>query len=105
MTPYTLLISTVGPREEAQKIARELVERKLAACVNIVGPIESIYSWEGNIDTAQEFMLLIKTEGTRFDEISSALKELHSYTVPELIQVPIENGLPAYLDWISSSIR
>jgi periplasmic divalent cation tolerance protein len=72
--------------------------------VNIVGPIESIYRWKGEIENSQEFMLLMKTESDRFDRVREAVKALHSYEVPEVIQVPIENGLPAYLEWISGSV-
>jgi periplasmic divalent cation tolerance protein len=101
---YSLIISTVSSRDEAQHIARALVDRKLVACVNIVGPIESIYRWKGEIENSQEFMLLMKTESDRFDRVREAVKALHSYEVPEVIQVPIENGLPAYLEWISGSV-
>jgi len=101
---YSLIISTASSRDEAQHIARALVDRKLVACVNIVGPIESIYRWKGEIENSQEFMLLMKTESDRFDRVREAVKALHSYEVPEVIQVPIENGLPAYLEWISGSV-
>jgi len=101
---YSLIISTVSSRDEAQHIARALVDRKLVACVNIVGPIESIYRWKGEIENSQEFMLLMKTESDRFDRVREAVKALHSYEVPEVIQVPIENGSPAYLEWISGSV-
>jgi periplasmic divalent cation tolerance protein len=101
---YSLIISTAFSRDEAQHIARALVDRKLVACVNIVGPIESIYRWKGEIENSKEFMLLMKTESDRFDRVREAVKALHSYEVPEVIQVPIENGLPAYLEWISGSV-
>jgi len=101
---YSLIISTASSRDEAQHIARALVDRKLVACVNIVGPIESIYRWKGEIENSKEFMLLMKTESDRFDRVREAVKALHSYEVPEVIQVPIENGLPAYLEWISGSV-
>ncbi len=101
---YSLILSTASSRDEAQSIARALVDRKLVACVNIVGPIESIYRWKGEVENTQEFMLLMKTESDRFDRIREAVKSLHSYEVPEVIQIPIENGWPAYLEWISESI-
>jgi periplasmic divalent cation tolerance protein len=104
MGTYKLLISTVSSREEAHTIAKALVSERLAACVNIAGEVESVYRWNGDVEKAQEFMMLIKTTGDRFGAVMERLKELHSYEVPELIQVPIENGLPEYLEWISESV-
>jgi periplasmic divalent cation tolerance protein len=101
---YSLILSTASSKDEAQHIARALVERKLVACVNIIGPIDSIYRWKGEVETAQEFLLLMKTDSEWFERVRDAVKSLHSYEVPEVIQVPVENGLPAYLQWISTSI-
>lgn len=101
---YRLLLSTASSREEAQSIASALVERRLAACVNTVGPIESCYRWKGAVETAQEFLLLIKTTTERIPELKKAIVGLHSYDVPELIEFQIEGGLQAYLDWISESV-
>jgi periplasmic divalent cation tolerance protein len=105
MPDYRLLLSTAGTREEAQLIARALVERRLAACANIVGPIESVYRWKGEVEESQEFLLLIKTTADLFPKIQGAIRKLHSYEVPELIQLPIETGLPSYLKWISENIE
>jgi periplasmic divalent cation tolerance protein len=102
---YSLILSTASGKDEAQHIARALVERKLVACVNIIGPIDSIYRWKGEVESAQEFLLLMKTDSDLFDRVRDAVKSLHSYEVPEVIQVPVENGLPAYLQWISTSIE
>jgi len=102
---FTLILSTASSKEEAQEIARALVDRRLVACVNIVGPIDSIYRWKGEVENSQEFLLLMKTEGDRFEEVQEAIKGLHSYEVPEVVQVPIEKGLPAYLEWISESVK
>lgn len=101
---YSLVLSTASSRDEAQEIARTLVERRLVACVNIVGPIDSIYRWKGEVESAQEFLLLIKTEAEKFESVREAVKSLHSYEVPEVVQISIENGLPAYLTWISESV-
>ena len=102
---FTLILSTASSKEEAQESARALVDRRLVACVNIVGPIDSIYRWKGEVENSQEFLLLMKTEGDRFEEVQEAIKGLHSYEVPEVVQVPIEKGLPAYLEWISESVK
>jgi periplasmic divalent cation tolerance protein len=101
---YSLILSTASAKEEAQEIARTLVERKLVACVNIVGPIESIYRWKGEVENSQEFLLLIKTESGKFEAVREAIQALHSYEVPEVVQIPIENGLRSYLTWITESV-
>ena len=101
---HSLILSTTSTKDEAQNIAKVLVERKLVACVNIVGPIESIYRWKGEVENAQEFLMVIKTEAGRFAEVRDAIKGMHSYEVPELIEVSIENGSADYLKWISESI-
>ena len=101
---YSLIFSTASSKDEAQHIARALVEQKLVACVNIIGPMDSIYRWKGEIESAQEFLLMMKTESERFERVRDAVKSLNSYEVPEVMQVSVENGLPAYLQWISTSI-
>ncbi len=101
---YTMIISTASSKDEAQEIAQALVDRKLVACVNLVGPIESVYRWKGQVESAQEFLLLMKTQADRFECVRDAIRQMHSYEVPEIIQVPIENGLPAYLTWISENV-
>ncbi len=102
---YSLLLSTTSSKDEAQSIAQTLVERKLVACVNIVGPITSVYRWKGAIEDSQEFLLLMKTDSQKFNEVRDALKALHSYEVPELVELSIENGIPSYLNWIAESLR
>jgi periplasmic divalent cation tolerance protein len=105
VTAQQLLISTAPSREEATGLARELLSRRLAACVNVVGPIQSIYRWKGEVEEAQEFLLLIKTTAERAAAVREAIVELHSYDVPELIQLSIESGLPEYLRWIGDSVK
>lgn len=105
MTDKRIVLSTVSNADEARAIARALVEKQLAACVNILGPIESIYRWKGEIEEAQEFLLLIKTTADHLLRLREELERLHSYEVPECIALPIESGLPAYLDWISESVK
>src|SRR5208282_4627650 len=105
MTDKRLVLTTCGSREEARSIAHTLVERQLAACVNIVPQIESVYRWKGEVETAAEFMLLIKTTAEAFSDLRATLIEVHSYELPECIEIPIENGSEAYLTWIGESVR
>jgi periplasmic divalent cation tolerance protein len=105
MTDKRLLMTTTSSREEATTLATELVSRRLAACVNILGPVSSVYRWQGEIERSDEFLLLIKSTEKRAHAIQEALRELHSYELPELISLPIEAGLEAYLEWIADSVR
>jgi periplasmic divalent cation tolerance protein len=105
MTDKRLMLTTASSREEANTIASELVSRRLAACVNIVGPIASVYHWQGEVERAEEFLLLIKSTEAQFHPIREAINELHSYEVPELISLTIEAGMESYLDWIAVSVR
>jgi periplasmic divalent cation tolerance protein len=100
MADEKLIISTAGSQEEASRIARALVEEKLAACVNIVGPIQSVYRWQGKIDTAPEFLMLIKTTGAMSGVAITRIRELHSYDLPEAIEMNIDGGSSEYLKWI-----
>ena len=83
MTDKRLVLTTAGSEEEARKIAHALVERKLAACVNIVPQIESVYRWQGKVESAREWLLLIKTTSEKFSVVRDAIRELHSYDLPE----------------------
>jgi periplasmic divalent cation tolerance protein len=105
MTDKRIVLSTASSEEEARKIARHLVERQLAACVNIVPQIESVYRWQGKVEEAREWLLLIKTTSERFPAVRDALLELHSYDVPECIAIAAEDGSAGYLDWIGESVK
>jgi periplasmic divalent cation tolerance protein len=105
MTDKILVLTTAGSKEEARKIGRALVERLLAACVNIVPQVGSIYRWEGEIEEAEEFMLLVKTTRSAFTRVRDAIRELHSYDLAECICVPIEEGSVEYLSWIGQSVK
>jgi periplasmic divalent cation tolerance protein len=105
MTDKRLILTTVSSREEANTIASELVSRRLAACVNILGPISSVYRWQGAVESSEEFLLLIKSTEAQFRPIQDALDELHSYQLPELISFTIEAGAEPYLDWIAASVH
>jgi periplasmic divalent cation tolerance protein len=105
MTDKVLVLTTAGNENEAQKIARGLVEGKLAACVNIVPRIQSVYRWEGKLETSEEYLLLIKTTSDRIAEVQAAVRELHSYELPEFVVISIEGGSEEYLNWIEESVR
>jgi periplasmic divalent cation tolerance protein len=105
MTDKILVLTTASSKEEARKLGRALVERLLAACVNIVPQVGSIYRWEGEIEGAEECMLIIKTTRSAFARVRDAIRELHSYEVPECICVAIEEGTVEYLSWIGQSVK
>ena len=105
MTDKRIVLTTCASLEEARKIAHALIERRLAACVNIVPQVESVYRWQGNVETATEWLLVIKTAAAVFARLRDALSELHSYETPECIAIAIEDGSAAYLDWIGESVR
>ncbi|MFY9559097.1 MAG: divalent-cation tolerance protein CutA [Terriglobales bacterium] len=104
MTDKRLVLTTCSSPEEARRIAQELVERRLAACVNIVPQIESVYRWEGEVETATEWLLVIKTTANAFKQLRDAIGKLHSYDLPECIEIAIEDGSAAYLEWIAGSV-
>jgi len=103
MTNARIVLTTAGSQEEARKIAHALVERRLAACVNIVPQVESIYRWQDKVETTEESLLLIKTQTELFDRVSNAVKELHSYDLPECVMLEVAAGSPEYLDWIAKN--
>lgn len=105
MTDKRLVLSTVASNEEARVIAGALIEKGLAACVNIIGPIQSIYRWKGAVEDSQEYLMLIKTTAATLPRLRDELKQLHSYEVPECIEIAVEDGLPAYLEWIGESVK
>ncbi len=105
MTDKRVVLTTCGSLEEARHIAQTLVERRIAACVNIVPGVESTYLWKGEIETANEWLLVIKTTEGAFERLRLALKELHSYEVPECIELAVTDGSEAYLDWIGESVK
>jgi periplasmic divalent cation tolerance protein len=105
MTDKTIVLSTAGSQDEARKIARHLVQQQLAACVNIIPHIESIYRWQGEMESSAEWLLLIKTTHQKFASVQDAIRRLHSYDLPECIAIAIEDGSSAYLDWIGESLK
>jgi len=95
-----VVLVTCGSEEEAAKIANSLVEERLAACVNIISPVRSIYRWEGKIWDEREWMLVIKTRKKRFEDLEKKVKSLHSYSVPEIVALPIAEGSASYIKWL-----
>jgi periplasmic divalent cation tolerance protein len=104
MTDKLLVLTTVGSEEEAKKVGHALVERRLAACVNIVPRIQSVYRWQGKVESADEWLLIIKTTKGREAPVRTAIQELHSYELPECIAIAIDGGSKEYLDWVSASV-
>jgi periplasmic divalent cation tolerance protein len=104
MTQARIVLTTAGSQEEARKIARVLVEQRLAACVNTVPQIESVYRWRGKVETAAEWLLIIKTQAGAFESVRAAIKEVHSYEMPECIMLEIGDGDQEYLDWIDANV-
>ena len=104
MTNTRIVLTTAGSQDEARKIAHALVERRLAACVNIVPHVESIYRWRGKVETAEEWQLLIKTQADLFEHVCEAVKEQHSYDLPECVMVEVSAGSHEYLKWIAENV-
>ena len=105
MTDKRIVFTTAGSEDEARKIAQHLVEHQLAACVNIVPRIQSIYRWQGKVESAEEWLLVIKTSAERFPAVRDAIRELHPYDLPECIAVGIEDGSAEYLQWLGNSLK
>jgi periplasmic divalent cation tolerance protein len=103
MSNARIMLTTTGSAEEARRIAQALVERQLAACVNIVPQIESVYRWQGKVENATEWLLLIKTRAHAFARVCNAIKELHSYELPECVMLEVGDGSHEYLDWIEKN--
>lgn len=99
---YAVVLSSAGSREQASALARALVERGLAACVNVVGPVRSVYRWKGSIADEEEHLLLVKTREDLAPRVAAAVRELHSYELPEILVLPVRGGDPDYLAWLAS---
>jgi periplasmic divalent cation tolerance protein len=97
------VFTTVDDRDRAEGLARALVERQLVACVQIAGPVTSVYRWQGKVETSQEWLCILKTRQSLFAQVEAAIRELHTYEVPEIIAVPIVAGSAAYLAWIEQA--
>ena len=104
MAEARVVLTTVGVIEKAEEIANKLVERRLAACVNIIGPIRSIYRWREAIESDQEYLLIIKTSADRASALAAAFAELHPYELPEHVELAVEGGSIPYLEWLSAQV-
>jgi periplasmic divalent cation tolerance protein len=100
----TIVLVTASSREEAEKIVQRLLEEKLIACANIISPVHSLFWWQGKIDQAQEHLILMKTRRDLFEKLTEIVKSLHSYTVPEIIAIPIIEGSADYMAWLNESL-
>ena len=98
-----VVLITAPNEEEGLRIARSLVETRLAACVNLVGGVRSIYSWQGKIEDDREVLMIAKTQRRLFPQLSEKVKELHTYSVPEIVALPIVEGSRSYLDWLAEA--
>jgi periplasmic divalent cation tolerance protein len=104
MTNFVLVYITNSSKEEARKIAKHLVGKKLIACANIFGPINSIYPWKGKIADETEFVLIVKTSEANFGKVKSEVEKIHSYTIPCIVKIPVSSN-KKYFDWLKSEIK
>lgn len=96
-----IMVKTVcGSKAESLKIAEQLLDKRLTACASILGPMESIFRWKGNVETAREFLLILKTQEKHVEKITAEIVKLHSYDLPEVIAVPVKTGLSDYINWV-----
>uniref|UniRef100_A0A7C4GB98 Divalent-cation tolerance protein CutA n=1 Tax=candidate division WOR-3 bacterium TaxID=2052148 RepID=A0A7C4GB98_UNCW3 len=101
---YLEVVTTTARYSDARRIARTLVEKRLAACVQIVGPIQSIYHWQGRVETAAEWLCLVKTTRARYPQLAALIRRIHPYTTPQLIALPVVNGSSDYLAWLAAAV-
>lgn len=102
MSEILLVLTTLPDADSAAALGARLVEERLAACVNILAPCASVYRWQGRVETATEVPLLIKTSAARYAALETAILAEHPYELPEVVAVPVQRGLPGYLDWVST---
>jgi len=99
------VVTTTETKDEAEAIGRALVEKRLAACVQVVGPISSIYWWEGEVEAADEYLCLIKSSSAAYEELEAAIKQLHPYETPEILALPVAVGSADYLRWLQKEVK
>ena len=105
MTEYIQVFTTTDKREDADKIAEEVVERRLAACAQVVGPITSTYWWKDNVEKAEEWLCFMKSTKELYEELENAISGIHPYEVPEILAVPVVAGIRSYLEWLDQELR
>jgi periplasmic divalent cation tolerance protein len=104
MSETIQVMTTTATKDDAQTIARGLVERRLAGCVQIVGPITSVYRWEGDVEEAEEYLCLVKTQRDSYERVEAAIRQMHPYNVPEILAIPVVAGSAAYLSWLGEQV-
>ena len=104
MTDKIVVFNTCASAEEAERVAKHLVDKRVAACVTILGNARSVYRWKGAVETASEWLLVIKSSRPLFGRLRSELEKVHSYEVPELLAVPVVEGAPNYLNWLEEEL-
>jgi periplasmic divalent cation tolerance protein len=104
MPEYLQVMTTVATREVADQIAASLVQQRLAACVQVIGPISSTYRWQGAVETSQEWLCLVKSRKDLYGPLEEAIRRLHPYEVPEILAIPVKAGSAAYLAWLDASV-
>jgi periplasmic divalent cation tolerance protein len=104
-TPLLLILCTVPDRETGLKLSRSLLKQGLAACINLTSPITSVYHWQGHLEESEEILLLIKTTTQQYKDVEAVLRAQHPYELPEIIAVPVEQGLEDYLNWVERCIK
>ena len=105
MSDYIQVVTTTAQREDAERIAHSLVQQRLAACVQVIGPIVSTYRWRGSMETAQEWQCWAKSRRDLYDQIEQAIRRLHPYEVPEILAVPVSAGSADYLAWLDEEVK
>ena len=105
MSEYRIVLTTTDSREHAATIAQALVEQRLAACVNIVGAMNSVYRWKEKVEAAEEYLLLIKTTAAQFAAVRDTIRQLHSYDLPECISIIVDDGSAEYLAWLANNVK
>lgn len=104
MTDKIVVLNTCGSADEAERIARTLIDQRLAACVTVISPVRSFYRWEGAVTDAAEWLLIIKTSRPLFESLRAAIRSAHSYDLPEILALPVSDGSPEYLSWLESEL-
>jgi len=102
---YIIVLMTTATKKEAENITRSLLNQRLIACANVVGPVSSLFWWKKKISQENEFLVLMKTSADLFEKLATTVKQMHSYEVPEIIAVPVTKGEQSYLEWLGGSLR
>lgn len=104
MGKFIQVLTSAGTKEDAQKIAQSVVEKRLAGCAQVIGPITSTYLWEGKLETAEEWLCIIKSRKDLYKELEKAIQQIHPYKVPEILAVPVVEGSQSYLEWLDGEL-